>query len=133
MDECIALSVPKGGSRRVVDFADDEEDREKNEGGYDSDGSVGPFFDVVADEHLVPDMALMTVDDDAHRDLELKGATAIGTEDDDDTRLDITTVQALSVVNEDKLVPPSSSIYRGGSNNNDSCSVKRCTCSERTC
>ena len=64
-----------------------EADREKIENGCDSDGEVGPFYDAVADEELVPDMALMTVEDEAaHRETEVTRATAIRAGVDDESR-----------------------------------------------
>ena len=98
VDEHVALSVPQGSSRRVIGFADDEEDRDKNEDPYDSDGTVGPFFDAVEGEEQ--DLALMTVADEDvtdHDPEELMRATAVQY---NDTRLDVATVQAESVVDE---------------------------------
>ena len=60
----VNISVPRGTSRREINFLEDEATTvANNTEGYDSDGAVGPFFDAVEREMATPDLALMDVAD----------------------------------------------------------------------
>ena len=53
------MSVPITSTRRRINLAasEDHSDEESN-GGYDSDGAIGPFFDAVAGEMNTYDEAI---------------------------------------------------------------------------